>query len=73
MRWTYCTGLEVSVANDVGILRYFKCDLLRNNYARASVRAYVCVCVCLCACVCMYVCVCAVSYTHLTLPTTVPV
>ena len=28
------------------------------------------VCVCVCVCVCVFVCVCAVSYTHLTLPTT---
>ena len=48
-----------------------------------SLCVYVCVCVCVCACacvcVCVYVCVCvcvsvclsvsAVSYTHLTLPT----
>ena len=39
---------------------------------RACVRVCgVCVCVraCVCACVCVCVCVCAVSYTHLTLPT----
>ena len=28
-----------------------------------------CVCVCVSVCVCVCVCVCAVSYTHLTLPT----
>ena len=31
------------------------------------VRDHVCVCMCVCVCVC----VCAVSYTHLTLPTSV--
>ena len=40
-------------------------DLLRRRCMR--------VCVCMCVCVCVCVCVCAVSYTHLTLPTTVPV
>ena len=38
---------------------------------RACVRA--CVSVCVCACVCVCVCVWAVSYTHLTLPTSVAV
>ena len=43
------------------------------------VRVCVCLCVCVCVCVCVFVCVCvcvcisAVSYTHLTLPTTAEV
>ena len=39
----------------------------------ACVCACACVCMCVCACMCVRecvcVCVCAVSYTHLTLPT----
>ena len=47
-------------------------------FCPVQVKIIVCVCVCevsvyevcVCACeVCVYVCVCAVSYTHLTLPT----
>ena len=36
-----------------------------------SVLDLECVCSCVCSCVCVCVCVCAVSYTHLTLPTSV--
>ncbi len=42
-------------------------------------QVYVCVCVCvcvcvyMCVCVCVCVCVCAVSYTPLTLPTSLRV
>ena len=50
-------------------------------YARVSAlcvcaqatRTCVCCVVCVCVCVCVVVRVCAVSYTHLTLPTTAEV
>ena len=37
------------------------------------VCVYVCMYVCMCVCLCVCVCVSAVSYTHLTLPTTAEV
>ena len=39
------------------------------------IAGFVCECVCVCVrvCVCVCVCVCAVSYTHLTLPTSLRV